>query len=116
MLSQEDRPKHTGTLWPSKKKKKTLKRPHDPVEDKENVPVISKQRLSLTRGTPAYCAMALRGQKRKPIEDKTVVVITDNPLPPESDKVVSEVCNAMDRPTIVETEMERKIFDRYCKL
>ena len=29
------RPKHTGTLWPSKKKKKSLKRPRIPVEDKE---------------------------------------------------------------------------------
>ena len=35
--------------------------------------------------------MALRGQKRKPVEDKTVVVITDNPLPPESAKVVIQV-------------------------
>ena len=35
--------------------------------------------------------MALRGRKRKPVEDKTVVVITDNPLPPKSDEVVIQV-------------------------
>ena len=56
--------------------------------------MISKQRLSnscYSQATPAYCAMALRGQKRKPVEDKTVVVITDNPSPSESDKVVVQV-------------------------
>ena len=79
----------------------TLKRPSDPVEDKENVPVTSKQRLSnscYNRGSPAYRAMVLRKQKRKPVEvktveEETVVVVTDDPMPPESEKVVIHVSN-----------------------
>lgn len=35
--------------------------------------------------------MVLRERKRKPVEEKAVVVITDNPIPPECDKVVIQV-------------------------
>ena len=65
-LKPRGRPKHTGTLWPSKKKS-SRKRPRNPVEDKENVPATHKKQLSnscRSQGTPAYHSLVLREQNR----------------------------------------------------
>ena len=79
------KPKHTGTLWPSKnhsKKKSSRKRPRNPVNDKENVPATCKKQVSnscRSQGTPASCSLVLREQNRS-VEE---TIIVDDSLDPD---------------------------------
>ena len=87
-LKPRGRPKHTGTLWPSKnhsKKKSSRKRPRNPVEDKENVPATCKKQLSnscRSQGTPAYRSLVLREQTRS-VEKPGETIIVDDTLDPD---------------------------------
>ena len=89
-VKPKGQPKHSGILWPSKKKQpKKSKRPCD--ESTANVLAAKKARLSSdVPGSCAYRSMVLREQKRKTLHESNSDVVVIDITAGENDNSVNQ--------------------------